>query len=221
MNADLRHRIKCGPQVTMISLRYPSSALAAFVATLGFDLTFIDLEHGRMNVETADAIVSLVRARGGASIIRCASSSDDSIRVAIDLDSNGVVVPNVDSVSEINRICLTCSLRSSVGPLLIPMIESQQAISDLDAIMSAPGVDALFLGPADLAQALGYRGEPQNPVVRSAADGVVSRAMDAGVPIGVPLLYRDLPSFKRKPPSFIYYDVNALLKSGAVAALAG
>ena len=91
--------------------------------------------------------------------------------------------------------------------------------SELDGIMAPPEVDALFIGPADLAQSLGHRGEPQHPAVRAAADKVVTQASAAKRPVGVPLSYRDLPGFAGRAPGFLYYDLNAVIQAGAAATL--
>jgi 2-keto-3-deoxy-L-rhamnonate aldolase RhmA len=205
----------------MISLRHASPTLAAYVATLGFDLVFVDLEHGRLGIETADLIVRMVRANDGAAIIRSSSGSDEALRRALDLDVAGVIVPNVSDGEESARIAATFRAMRSAEEraLLIPMIESPQAIRALDGIMAPAEVDALFIGPADLAQSLGHRGAPQHPAVRAAADKVVTRAAAAQRSVGVPLSYRDLPGFGGRGPGFLYYDLNAVIQAGAAATL--
>ena len=221
MKDDLKSRLQGERALTMVSLRHASPTLAAFVATLGFDLVFVDLEHGRLGIETADLIVRLVKANGGAAIIRSSSGSDEALRRALDLDVAGVIVPNVADGEEAARIAaIFRAMRSAEErALLIPMIESPQAIRQLDGIMAPAEVDALFIGPADLAQSLGHRGEPQHPAVRAAADKVVTRASAAKRPVGVPLSYRDLPGFAGRAPGFLYYDLNTVIQAGAAATL--
>ncbi len=176
---DLKSRLQGYRALTMVSLRHASPTLAAFVATLGLDLVFVDL------------------------------------------DVAGVIVPNVADGEEAARIAaIFRAMRSpEERALLIPMIESPQALRELDGIMAPAEVDALFIGPADLAQSLGHRGEPQHPAVRAAADKVVTRASAAKRPVGVPLSYRDLPGFAGRAPGFLYYDLNTVIQAGAAATL--
>jgi 2-keto-3-deoxy-L-rhamnonate aldolase RhmA len=68
---------------------------------------------------------------------------------------------------------------------LILQIESQEALDDLDAICRVPGVDAVFIGPSDLAASLGHRGNSNHPEVQAAMAKAFQTARAAGKASGV------------------------------------
>lgn len=67
----------------------------------------------------------------------------------------------------------------------IVQIESARALEDLDAIAATPGVDCLFVGPADLAASLGHLGDSKHPDVQAAIDRIIGAAAKAGIPAGI------------------------------------
>ena len=67
---------------------------------------------------------------------------------------------------------------------VIVQIETRRGIENAAAIAAVPGVDALFLGPADLSASLGRRGQPGHPDVIAAMDATVATALAAGTGAG-------------------------------------
>ena len=68
---------------------------------------------------------------------------------------------------------------------LIVQIESRAGLDNLEAIAAVDGVDALFIGPSDLAASLGYLGEPAHPEVLSAIDEAIARIVKSGKRAGI------------------------------------
>ena len=64
-------------------------------------------------------------------------------------------------------------------------IESRAGLDNLEAIAAVDGVDALFIGPSDLAASLGYLGEPAHPEVLSAIDEAIARIVKSGKRAGI------------------------------------
>ena len=67
----------------------------------------------------------------------------------------------------------------------IVQIESARALEELDAIAATPGVDCLFVGPADLAASLGHLGDSKHPDVQAAIARVLDAAGKAGIAAGI------------------------------------
>jgi 2-dehydro-3-deoxyglucarate aldolase len=67
----------------------------------------------------------------------------------------------------------------------IVQIESARALEDVDAIAATPGVDCLFVGPADLAASLGHLGDSKHPDVQAAIGRIADAAAKAGIPAGI------------------------------------
>ena len=74
---------------------------------------------------------------------------------------------------------------------LIVQIESRAGLATLDEIASTEGVDALFVGPADLAASLGHLGNPTHPEVQAAIADALERIARAGKPAGIFALSAD------------------------------
>jgi 2-keto-3-deoxy-L-rhamnonate aldolase RhmA len=66
--------------------------------------------------------------------------------------------------------------------LVIPMIESVEAVANLDEILSVPGIDVLHCAPNDLAQSMGF--PPEEEVVRVRKE-VIAKCKAAGIPVGI------------------------------------
>src|SRR6185312_5709046 len=68
---------------------------------------------------------------------------------------------------------------------LLVQIESRAALDQIEAIAAVPGVDGLFIGPADLAGSLGHLGQPRHPDVQAAIADALDRIHKAGKPAGI------------------------------------
>jgi 2-dehydro-3-deoxyglucarate aldolase len=64
-------------------------------------------------------------------------------------------------------------------------IESEQALANVEAIAATPGVDCLFIGPADLAASLGHLGDTKHPDVQAAITKIIDTAKQAGIASGI------------------------------------
>lgn len=63
-------------------------------------------------------------------------------------------------------------------------VETLEAVDQIEEIAAVPGIDGIFVGPADLAAALGHVGDPSHPEVKEVATAAVSRILAAGKPAG-------------------------------------
>jgi 2-keto-3-deoxy-L-rhamnonate aldolase RhmA len=68
--------------------------------------------------------------------------------------------------------------------MVIPIIETKEAVDNIDAIASVPGVDVLFIGPNDLSFSLGVGGRTQEPIVEEAVAKVLAAGRKHGIPVG-------------------------------------
>jgi 4-hydroxy-2-oxoheptanedioate aldolase len=104
---------------------------------------------------------------------------------------------------------------------LIVQIESRSGIAGLDDILRVDGVDAVFIGPSDLAASMGHLGHPGHPEVKAAVEGAIVKIAAAGKAAGV---FSADPAaaaaYQRSGASFLLVGVDALLLRNASVALA-
>ncbi len=191
-------------------LAIPSPVSAEAVARAGFDYVCIDSQHG--GVESSDALpmIQAILLGGASPIVRVPWNEPGIIGKMLDAGAHGVIVPMVNSVAEAEAVVRACRYSPdgarSFGPGLvaprvdgsyvewakdnvavIPMIETTQAIAALDDILAVDGIDAIYVGPADLSLTLGLP-PGNNDDEASFADAlttIVSACQRAGVVAGI------------------------------------
>jgi 4-hydroxy-2-oxoheptanedioate aldolase len=168
---------------------FPSDDLVACLAPLGFDLIFIDCEHGGPDFETVVRMTRAARAGDAVTVLRPWSTEPGLLRRFIDSGIDGLVAPGVQSADELRRITQIIATNEPLDPesfLLVPLIENRQAVEDLDAILAVPGVDGLLIGTHDLAVSLGEPLRGDAPRARAMTFQVLDRARALGRSAGLP-----------------------------------
>lgn len=191
----------------MVTLNEP--AVAEILSRVGFDWLFIDCEHGPFG--TAD-LVGLLQAAGGttACIARVPATEEGVIKRTLDAGVDGIIVPQVNTAAqaeEVVRFSRYAPLGSrGVGlgrahgyglkfaeyveeanerVTVIVQAEHAEAVENIEAIVRVPGIDAILLGPYDLAASLGKMGQVDDPMVVKAIGRVTQVAKEAGLPLGM------------------------------------
>lgn len=147
----------------------------------GFDWVILDTQHGGINWDNLLPAIQALDLGGTRALVRVGWTDPMQIMRALDLGALGVVVPMVSTAEQ--ALIAAQATRyppqgvrsfgpvrnyyggtgSSQEPLCMVMIETAEAMENLDAIASTPGVDGLFVGPVDLALALGLGPALQMP----------------------------------------------------------
>ena len=185
--------------------------LAAEVAALaGYDYVCVDAQHGLVDERTVMEMVQAVSRTAATPLVRVAFNEPWLIGRALDAGALGVIVPMVNSAAEAAAAVAACRYapegNRSIGPVLngnrhgmsyiaaansaiscIVMIETKQAVEQIEEIVAVPGVDAVYVGPADLSMSLGLRPGPDNddPSFGDALAKVVDACTRHGVVPGI------------------------------------
>jgi 2-keto-3-deoxy-L-rhamnonate aldolase RhmA len=197
---------------TMItSVTWPG--IMEILAASGWQFVVIDTEHSLYNHETIENLLRAARQSGIVPLVRPADADYYLISRMLDLGAYGVMVPRVDSVAEATQIGNATryppvGVRGAGGNILsvcglpLPeyikhansvlltaiMMESQQAIDNLDELAAVPNTDVLVIGPTDLSINLGIPGQTDHPKFIAAAEKVVAAAeknkKTAGIHVG-------------------------------------
>ena len=175
---DLRAKWNQGQATFGLWAGIDSSLTAEVAAAAGFDYVCVDLQHGMSDERTMVAMFQAIAGAGSVPLARLAWNEPWLIMRALDLGASGVIVPLVGNGDEARRAVEACKYpphgNRSYGPIraqqvvgssapsdladsvvCFAMIETRDGIDRLEEIAATPGLDGLYIGPADLALALG------------------------------------------------------------------
>jgi 4-hydroxy-2-oxoheptanedioate aldolase len=159
-------------------LTIPSAYSAEVMAHAGFDWVCVDMQHGSIDYQMAVSMLVAISTSDAMPFVRVPWNEPGIIGKVLDAGAMGVIIPMTNSVEETRAAVAACRYppqgARSYGPgrvtlyagadyfshandeiAVIPMIETKEALADLEAILSVPGVDAVYFGPADMSISLG------------------------------------------------------------------
>jgi len=191
-----------------------SAYSAEICACAGFDWLLVDGEHAPNDLASIQANLQAIAAypRNHA-IARVPVGDTVIIKQYLDLGVQTLLVPMVDTAEQAAAIVHAMrypqddgqgGIRGMAGArasrwghyanyakeandqvCLLVQAESQEALNNLDAIAHTPGVDGVFIGPADLSASMGYVGNSGHPVVQAAIEDAIARILKAGKAPGI------------------------------------
>ena len=200
-----------GAPITNAWLSIPSGYLAEGAGHQGFDAVTVDLQHGMIGVETAIGMLQAISATPAVPLVRAPSDAAAGIMHLLDAGAYGVICPMISTRAQTEQLVAACRYpplgHRSFGPargklyggadyfdaandeiLVIPMIETAQALENIDDILSVPGVDMIYVGPNDLALDLDECPGAEPQAARATARALaplLGRARAAGVATGI------------------------------------
>jgi 4-hydroxy-2-oxoheptanedioate aldolase len=176
----VKRQLKEGKPVVGTWLGLGNMPATRFLARLGFAYLTVDIEHNSTGMETAANMFGAIADAGCVALARVPAGKHDHIKRVLDNGAHGVVVPMVNSREEAEIAAAACQYppagNRSVGGsvhalnfdtdaadyyakangeiLIVLQCEHIQAVRDFDKVFSVPGVDAVFVGPNDLAASM-------------------------------------------------------------------
>ena len=189
-------------------LSIPNLITAEAVAFAGLDYVCIDMQHGLIDFSDVVHMLPAVNLGGVTPIVRIPESSTANISTALDAGALGVIIPLVNSAEEAAAAVASCRYpplgdrsfgatraaavegpdyyeRANEEVACIPMIETLEAIDDLDRILAIPGIDVAYVGPSDLSISMGYRPGTRAKPFLTMLDRIVEACRRHGVVPGI------------------------------------
>lgn len=188
----------------------PGGYSAEIIAGSGFDWLLLDTEHSPGDPITVLGQLQAIAPYPVTPIVRPASNDTVLIKRFLDIGAQTLLIPFVQTseeaaaaveaityppngvrgVSAVTRATRFGRVpdygkRASDELCLLVQIETAEALENLEAIASTPGVDGVFVGPADLAASLGYIGQATHPKVVAAVEDAIGRINASGKPAGI------------------------------------
>ena len=192
-------------------LTLASPLVAEAVAAIGYDWLLIDAEHGPNDIPSVLAQLQAVAAYSAIPVVRLPNHDASLIKRYLDIGVSNLLVPMVDNPAQAEAIVsatrypvngirgvgagLARASRWSLnGEYLtsantdvrvIVQIETKTGLSNLSDILSVPGIDAVFFGPADIAASFGSLGKSADEAIQEAVVRGIEQAAAAGMSSGV------------------------------------
>ena len=180
-------------------LQTNSPVSAEILAHVGFDWIVADCEHSETHIAEFSQIARGIYGRDTETFVRVRENDLMAIRQFLDMGANGVIVPLVNTAEDAKR-AVAAAKYPPVGIrgfgwarcnnwgmdfdryaatandeiAVIVMIESKEAVENIDEILSVDGVDGVFIGPYDMSGSYGCVGDTENPIVRAACSKVAA-----------------------------------------------
>ncbi len=160
-------------------LAIPSGFSAEVMAQAGWDSVTVDLQHGVQDYQSMVACFQAMQSHPVLPMVRVPWSEPGIVGKVLDAGAYGVICPMVNTADEARAFVSYCRYppagKRSNGPiragiygvgttyqstanqevLCLPMVETQEAVDNLDAILDVPGIDAVYIGPSDLGFSMG------------------------------------------------------------------
>ena len=186
----LRRKLAAGEAVFGLWVTLESPSITEIAVALGLDWVVIDAEHGHLDwKEIVEHLRAAVRS-DTVLLVRIPELNGGSIKRALDLGAEGIVIPWMETVDQLNLAVAyaryplegtrgigaeraTCwgqclvehTEEANDHVLVVPIIETVKAVRQATMLSQVDGVELYFFGPADLSSTAGYRGQWEGPGV--------------------------------------------------------
>ena len=192
--------------------------IGKIMATSGYDWLFIDMEHNSMDIDIASQISVAAQDAGITPIVRVPDFAHHHATRVLDCGAMGVVFPHVENADIAKKLVSYCLYppkghRSMTGVLpqldfkqhaiaevastinenmlIVIMLESPEAIENVDSIAAIDGVDVILIGTNDLCMEMGVPGDYSNPKVKDAYRKVIEACKKYGKTPGMGGVYNE------------------------------
>jgi 4-hydroxy-2-oxoheptanedioate aldolase len=206
-------KISRGETVITAKAGYTDPALVEMIASSGFDAVWICLEHRSMDPSVVYGLIQACRLGGADTLIRVKPSNYTEVLHLIEAGVRGIMLPRVVHPAEVRAVVEAMKFpplgrrgfdgvhaeadfgripaaeylaTANTQNFLVVQIEEPSVVPHIDAIAAMPGVDVLFVGPADLTLGMGKFGQLDDPEVLAVLKNVVSACQRHGKVAAIP-----------------------------------
>ena len=238
-----RDRLRAGELLAGTWVKTPHPHVVEVLGLSALDLLVLDAEHAPFDRGSLDACIHAARGTGKPVLVRPASSADAQILNALDCGADGVIVPHVRSAEEARGLVRACHYvaggrgyagssraagyttagmvqhrKQASGISVIAQIEDHEAVDAIEEIAAVEGIDALFIGRADLTISYGAE-TPDDAQVIAAVERICAAGRSAGRTVGMFLSRTaDIPIWRATGASlFVLQSDHEFLLAGAAA----
>ena len=188
----------------------PSATVTQAMAAAGADAVIIDMEHGAVDYASAHAMIAATQGTNCAPLVRVAENDPVQVKRVLDLGAQGVCFPMIRNADDARKAVASLHYppkgNRGFGPFIahsaagvslldykdavdgtltcILLVETADAIENIDEIAAVPGIDLLVPAQFDLSTDLGISGQFDHPDFQAALAKVEKAAAKVGIPLG-------------------------------------
>jgi len=206
----LREKLSNNEAVYGLWVTLESPSITEIAVSLGMDWVLIDAEHGHLDWKDISGHVRAAMRSDTVLVVRIAERSTSLSKRALDIGADGIMIPWMKSMEEVQKAVSDCNYppegRRGIGGeratawgeclkehtaeanenvLVIPMIESIDAIPNVADMCKVDGVEIFFFGPADFSSTAGFRGQWEGPGISEKILELKNTIKNAGKYCGV------------------------------------
>jgi 2-keto-3-deoxy-L-rhamnonate aldolase RhmA len=235
----LTQKLRAG-QVVAVAACNPAGYtpdLVDFLGGTGLDGVWIEAEHGTADFQDVANLSRAADLWNMASIVRVHQNDPGLVGRVLDCGASGVCVPHVSTKDAAQRVVRGGRFapigrrgmfggrrsygvedyyaRANEEVCLVVLIEEQEALDNLDEILTVEGIDVFHVAPSDLSQSMGYVGQPAHPAVQAAVDGAIRKIVAAGRTAGATTTEASRERYLDLGARFLYASLLPWLARGA------
>ena len=191
-------------------LSAPNPVMAEVTGKAGFDSVTIDLQHGLNDYQAALSMLQALAASDSTPMARVPWLEPGIIMKLLDAGALGIICPMVNTAADAARLIHYANYAPvgsrSFGPtramlvhgadyfakandtvITLAMVETAEALENVEAIAQTPGLTGVYIGPSDLALSMGHvpKLDPDEPAVVEAVGRILGACKDAGIRCGI------------------------------------
>jgi len=208
MKNRVKEKLKNGEQVIGLWMSIPSPDVTELLSRMGFDWFVFDNEHSPLDVPTTQMLMQAMSDTFTVPLVRVPWNDLVYIKKTLDIGAYGVIIPWVNSKEDAQKAVSYCKYPWSggirgFGPrrpsildkdyvktaddeiLVIVQIETQEAVHNIEEILSVEGLDGFYIGPMDLTASLGILGKFDDEKFEKAVEKVFETGKQVGVASGI------------------------------------
>jgi 2-keto-3-deoxy-L-rhamnonate aldolase RhmA len=206
----LRQQLRDGQTTYGLWVTVESPTITEIAVACGLDWICVDTEHGHLDYREIMEHLRAARGTETSVIVRVPELQMSAVKRVLDMGAHGVILPYARSRDELATAMSygrypPAGIRGVGGEraykwglgmqeylsyandetLLIPLIETREAVAEIDEILALPGIDAIFFGPADLSASYGHLGSWDEHGVAEILTDIKSKAAAQGIASGI------------------------------------
>ena len=225
-------------------LRLTDPTILDMIADVGYDWVMIDAEHQAMDLQTLQLLFMALKGSPTLPLVRVPGQDPIYIKQLLDAGAAGVLVPHIKTPNDVRAAVAACKYPPlgirGAGPrrpgrygrnqseyfqsaneqtIVLVMIETKEAVENIDEILAVPGLDSFVIGAVDLSMSMGFLGDAGRPDVQTAVDHLIARAAAVGMPISAPVTDNPFAWLKRGAQIIGIADDQRFIQQGAYTML--